>query len=144
MINKWDLIEKDHKTADTFKKNIQLKLGNMSYIPVIFTSVMKKQRIFKAVEMAIKIQENRQRRIPTSKLNNFMLPIIEKSPPPSIKGKYIRIKYVTQLPAKTPAFAFFCNLPQYIKPAYKKFLENQIRSNFDFEGVPMSLFFKKK
>lgn len=144
MVNKWDLIEKDHKTAETFKKTINEKLGNLSYIPVIFTSVLKKQRIFQVIELAVKIQENRSKRVPTSQLNDVLLPIIERNPPPSTKGKHIRIKYITQLPAKTPAFGFFCNLPQYIKPPYKRFLENQLRSRFEFEGVPVSLFFKKK
>jgi len=144
MVNKWDMISKDHKTAQILKNSIEERLGTLSYIPVIFTSVLKKQRIFQAIELAIQIFENRNKKVPTSRLNEMILPLIEKNPPPSIKGKHIKIKYLTQLPTKTPAIAFFCNLPQYIKPAYQRFLENQIRKNFDFTGVPLAIFFRKK
>lgn len=144
MVNKWDLIEKDSKTADAYKKAVYEKLGTMDWIPVIFTSVVKKQRIFQAVEMAISIYENKEKKIPTSKLNEALLPEIERNPPPAIKGKYIKIKYITQLPSQVPTFAFFCNLPQYIKAPYERFLENKLRKQFGFEGVPVRLFFRKK
>lgn len=144
MINKWDLIEKDSKTAEKYKAAIMSKLGNLDYIPVIFTSVISKQRIFQAIEKAVEIYENRSQKISTSKINDALLPEIERNPPPAIKGKYIKIKYITQLPSRTPAFAFFCNLPQYIKPPYERFLENKLRGYFNFEGVPLRLFFRKK
>lgn len=144
MVNKWDLIEKDTKTADTYKKAIYEKLGQMDWIPVIFTSVVNKQRIFQAVELAIKIYDNKEKKVSTSKLNEIMLPEIERYPPPAIKGKYIKIKYITQIPSQVPTFAFFCNLPQYIKAPYERYLENKIRKHFDFEGVPIRLFFRKK
>ena len=113
-------------------------------VTYIFTSVINKQRIYKAMELALTVYANRQKKISTSALNNKLLPEIEKRPPPAIKGKYIKIKYITQLPAKTPAFAFFCNLPQYIKEPYKRFLEHRLRMHFDFTGVPIRLFFRKK
>jgi GTP-binding protein len=144
MVNKWDLIEKDSKSTEIFKSEIQRKLGEMDYIPVIFSSVVKKQRIFQVIERAIKIFENRMKKIPTSKLNDALLPEIERYPPPSHKGKYIKIKYITQLPTHTPAFAFFCNLPQYIKHSYERFIENKLRRYFDFEGIPIKVFFRKK
>jgi GTP-binding protein len=111
---------------------------------MIFTSTVNKQRVFKAVELALEVFTNRQKRISTSALNNKLLPEIERIPPPAIKGKYIRIKYITQLPTKNPTFAFFCNLPQYIKEPYKRFLEHKLRMHFDFTGVPIRLFFRKK
>ena len=144
MINKWDLIEKDTKTADKFKKAIAEKLGTFSYIPVIFTAVTEKQRIHKSIETAIEVYENRIRKISTSKLNDTMLPEIERYPPPALKGKHIKIKYVTQLPTHTPTFAFFCNLPQYIKAPYQRFLENKLRGHFELTGVPVRIFFRKK
>lgn len=144
MVNKWDLIEKDNKTAESFKNEIQSKLGEMDYIPVIFSSVHKKQRIFQVLEKAMKIYEDRISKISTSKLNDALLPEIERYPPPSYKGKYIKIKYITQLPTHTPTFAFFCNLPQYIKHSYERFIENKLRSHFGFEGVPVKIFFRKK
>lgn len=144
MVNKWDLIEKDSKTAEAFKKSIMEKLGPMDYIPVIFTSVMEKQRIFQAIELAMNVYENKTKKIPTSKLNEKMLPEIERYPPPSIKGKFINIKYITQLGNHSPNFAFFCNLPQYIKEPYERFLENRLREHFDFTGVPVKILFKKK
>lgn len=144
MVNKWDLIEKENNTAETIKKELHSKLGTMNYVPIIFGSVLKKQRIFQVIEKANAIQENRIRKITTSKLNEVLLPEIEKYPPPALKGKYIKIKYITQLPIYTPTFAFFCNLPQYIKAPYERFLENKLRSHFDFEGVPIRLFFRKK
>jgi len=116
----------------------------MDYIPIIFSSVIKKQRIFQVIEKAIEVYNSRIKKISTSKLNNAILPEIEHYPPPSHKGKYIKIKYVTQLPTHTPAFAFFCNLPQYIKHSYERFIENKIRKHFDFEGVPIKVYFRKK
>ncbi len=144
LVNKWDLITKDSKTTEAFRKAILAKLSPLDYIPIVFTSVINKQRIYQAMELALEVYQNRQQRISTSALNNKLLPEIEKRPPPAIKGKYIKIKYITQLPAKTPAFAFFCNLPQYIKEPYKRFVEHRLRMHFDFTGVPIRLFFRKK
>ncbi|MFN3758419.1 MAG: ribosome biogenesis GTPase Der [Algoriphagus aquaeductus] len=144
MVNKWDLIEKDHKTMNKIKEEMLDRLGEHKWIPIIFTSVVEKQRIFQAIELAVKVFENKTRRIPTSKLNDVLLQEIEKYPPPAWKGKYIKIKYVTQLPTKNPVFAFFCNLPQYIKDPYTRYLENRLRENFDFEGVPVKIVYKNK
>ncbi|SFT71841.1 GTP-binding protein [Algoriphagus locisalis] len=144
MVNKWDLIEKDHKTMGKIKDDMLEKLGENKWIPIIFTSVLEKQRIFQAIELAVKVYENKTRRIPTSKLNDVMLAEIERYPPPAWKGKYIKIKYSTQLPTKNPVFAFFCNLPQYIKSPYTRYLENRLRENFDFEGVPVKIIYKNK
>lgn len=144
MVNKWDLIEKDSMTAERMKREMLTKLGELAYVPLLFTSVVKKQRIFQAVEKAVEIYEKRSIKIPTSKLNDVILKEIEKHPPPSVKGKYIKIKYITQLPSQAPVFAFFCNLPQYIKAPYERFLENKLRKNFQLEGVPIRLFFRKK
>lgn len=144
MVNKWDLIEKDHKSHEAFKKTILEKLAPNDFIPIIFSSVLKKQRIFQAVEKAIEVYNNRNIKISTSKINDAMLPEIERYPPPALKGKYIKIKYITQLPTKTPSFAFFCNLPQYIKAPYQRYLENKMRGHFGLEGVPIKVFFRKK
>jgi GTP-binding protein len=144
MVNKWDLIEKDHKTMDKIKTHMLERLGEHKWIPIIFTSVTEKQRIMQAIELAVKVFENKTRRVATSKLNDVMLAEIEKYPPPAWKGKYIKIKYVTQLPTKNPVFAFFCNLPQYIKDPYTRYLENRVRENFDFEGVPVKIVYKNK
>jgi GTP-binding protein len=144
MINKWDLIEKDTKTAQNFIKTIKEKIAPIDYAPILFTSVTEKQRVYQTIEKAVKVFENRSQKIPTSQLNDKLLPEIEKYPPPAIKAKYVKIKYITQLPVKTPTFAFFCNLPQYIKEPYERFLENKIREHFDFEGVPITIFFRQK
>ncbi len=144
MVNKWDLIVKDSKTMDGIKKDILEKLGPLDFIPVIFTSVTEKQRIFQAMELAIEVYENKFRKVATSALNNAMLKEIEKYPPPALKGKHVKIKYITQLPTKTPSFAFFCNLPQYIKAPYERYLENKLREHFSFSGVPINLFFRQK
>ncbi len=144
LVNKWDLIEKDTHTAREFELEIQEKIAPMTYVPVLFTSMVKKQRIFQAVEKAMEIYESRAKRVPTSQLNEVMLREIERKPPPATKGKYIRIKYITQLPGNKPVFAFFCNLPQYIKAPYTQFLENRIRKHFGFEGVPIRIYFRKK
>jgi len=144
MVNKWDLIEKDSRTSQLFTKEIKEKIAPMIYIPIIFTSVINKQRIFQSIKKAIEVYHNRQKRISTSALNDKILPEIVRRPPPALKGKYIKIKYITQLHSKRISFAFFCNLPQYIKDPYKRFLENKMRENFDFEGVPIEIFFRKK
>jgi GTP-binding protein len=144
MVNKWDLVEKDSKTADKYKKDILEKLAPISYVPIIFASVISKQRIFQVMEKTAQVFENKTKKIPTSKLNDAMLPEIIHYPPPSIKGKHIQIKYVTQVNARFPSFAFFCNLPQYIQESYQRFLENKLREHFDFEGVPVRLIFRKK
>lgn len=144
MVNKWDLIEKDHKTMNKVKEDMLERLGENKWIPIIFTSVTEKQRIFQAIELAVKVYENKTRKVQTSKLNDILLPEIEKYPPPAWKGKYIKIKYVTQLPTKNPVFAFFCNLPQYIKSPYTRYLENRLRENFEFDGVPVKIIYKNK
>jgi len=144
MVNKWDLIEKDTKTADAFKKEMLEKLAPIDYIPMIFASVLTKQRIFQVIEKAVEVFNNKTKRVPTSELNDGMLPEIVHYPPPAIKGKHIQIKYITQVPGRSPAFAFFCNHPQYIQTSYTRFLENKLRDKFDFEGVPVRLFFRKK
>lgn len=144
MVNKWDLVEKDHKTMQMFKDNMTEKLGENKWIPIIFISALTKQRIYQAMELAMNVYDNKQRKVATSKLNELLLPEIEKYPPPANKGKYIKIKYITQLPTKNPVFAFFCNLPQYIKSPYTRFLENRLRENFDFTGVPVKITYKKK
>jgi GTP-binding protein len=144
MVNKWDLIEKDTKTSQAFEKTIRAKLAPIDYLPIIFTSVLNKQRIFQVIEKAGEVYELRKQRISTSKLNEILLQEIENYPPPALKGKYVKIKYITQLPTPTPTFAFFCNLPQYIKVSYERFLENKIRAHFNFEGVPIKLVFRKK
>lgn len=144
MVNKWDLIEKDSGTIDKYKKEILEKLGTSNYIPILFTSVLTKQRVFKAIEMAMKVYENSNRKISTSKLNDVLLKEIERYNPPAYRGKHIKIKYITQLPTKSPNFAFFCNHPKYIKGPYTRFLENKIRENFRFEGVPIKIVYKEK
>lgn len=144
LVNKWDLIQKDHHTAETYKKELLQKLAPLDYLPVLFTSTVKKQRIYQALEKALEVYKNRKQRLSTATLNKVMLAAIERHTPPAIKGKYIKIKYVTQLPTHTPVFAFFCNLPQYIKPPYKRYLEKQLRSQFDLAGVPIKLVFRKK
>ncbi len=144
LVNKWDLVEKDTMTATEFEKNLREQLAPFNDVPIIFTSVLTKQRIHKALEKAMEVYENRVRKISTSELNDVMLPIIDSTPPPSLKGKYVKIKYVQQLPTHAPAFAFFCNLPQYIPDSYKRFLENKLRGMYNFEGVPVRIFFRKK
>lgn len=144
IINKWDLIEKETGTVKEFESKVRKKLEPFTDIPIVFISALTKQRIHKALEETIKVFENRRRKIPTSKINEVMLEAIEANHPPAIKGKYIRIKYVTQLPTNTPAFAFYCNLPQYIREPYKRYLENKIRKNFNFRGVPIQIYMRKK
>ncbi|TXC78822.1 ribosome biogenesis GTPase Der [Luteibaculum oceani] len=144
LVNKWDLIEKESKTMEQFKKSILERIAPFTDVPIIFTSTITKQRVHKALETAMEVYQARIQKIPTSKLNDVMLEEIERYPPPAIKGKYIRIKYCMQLPTHTPAFAFYCNLPQYVKDPYKRFLENKIRDHFNFHGVPISIFMRKK
>lgn len=144
VVNKWDLIEKGNNTMKEWREFLAKKLAPFNDIPIIFTSVINKQRIMEVLQTAVRVYESRSRRISTSELNDFILPIIEQTPPPSTKGKYIRIKYVTQLPTPTPQFAFFVNLPQYIKEPYRRFLENNIRGHWDFSGVPIQIYFRQK
>jgi GTP-binding protein len=144
IVNKWDLIEKGSNTHKEFEALIRKKTSPFTDYEIIFTSVINKQRIFKALEAANRTFQNRKRKISTSVLNETLLPIIEKSPPPMYKGKNITIKYVTQLPTKFPSFAFFCNLPQYLKDPYKRFIENKLREQFDFTGIPVQLYFRRK
>ena len=144
LVNKWDLIEKDGDSTKDFEKTIREQLAPFSDVPIIFTSALTKQRIHKAIEKAMQVYENLKYRIPTSKLNEVLQPILEKNPPPGYKGKYVKIKYVMQLPTSKPAFAFYCNLPQYVKEPYRRFLENRLRENFDLEGIPIRIFFRKK
>jgi len=144
IVNKWDLVEKQTNTHKDFEEMIRNKIAPFNDVPIIFTSVPKKQRIHKALDAATKVYKNKARTVSTSKLNELMLPIIQKTPPPATKGKHIKIKYITQLKTPFPAFVFFCNLPQYIKDPYKRFIENQLRKNFDYTGVPVQIFFRKK
>lgn len=144
LVNKWDLIEKDNKTMKEYEAEIKRRIAPFTDVPILFISALTKQRIHKAVEVFMQVYANRSQRIKTSKLNELLLPIIEATPPPATKGKYIKIKYVTQLPGKTPMFAFFANLPQYVKDPYKRFIENQLRKNFDFSGVPIEIYFRQK
>lgn len=144
LVNKWDLIEKDNQSVKKFTEQIHERIAPFVDVPIIFMSALTKQRIFKALETAIEVYENRQQKLKTSKLNEVLLEAIEKYPPPSVKGKYIKIKYVTQLPTPTPSFALFANLPQYVKDPYRRYIENQLRENFNFSGVPLQIFFRKK
>lgn len=144
LVNKWDLIEKDSKTTLIFTQKILNKTAPFRDVPIIFISALYKQRIHKVLEVAIRVYGNRKRKIPTSSLNKVMLENIEKNPPPATKGKFIKIKFVTQLPTLAPSFAFFCNLPQYIKEPYRRYLENRLREHFEFTGVPIQIFFRKK
>jgi GTP-binding protein len=144
VVNKWDLVEKDNHTMNSFERDILEKFAPIVDIPIVFTSALTKQRILKILEEAMMVFENRNRHIATSKLNELLLGFIEAYPPPAYKGKYVKIKYITQLPTKIPSFAFFCNLPQYIRDPYKRYLENKIRSNFNFKGIPIQLYFRQK
>jgi GTP-binding protein len=144
LVNKWDLVDKDQNTMTKYEENIRQQLAPFNDVPIIFTSTLTKQRIHKALEATMMVHENRTKKIPTSVMNEVMLDIIQATPPPAVKGKYIRIKYVQQLPTHSPSFAFFCNLPQYIPDSYKRFLENRLREKFDFCGVPIKIFFRKK
>jgi GTP-binding protein len=144
LVNKWDLVEKDHTTSLEYEEQLRRDLAPFNDVPIIFTSAITKQRLHKALEKVMEVHANRIQKIATSLLNDTMLAVIAATPPPSIKGKYIKIKYVQQLPTHAPAFAFFCNLPQYIPDSYKRFLENRLREKFNFEGVPVRIFFRRK
>ncbi len=144
VMNKWDLIEKDNKTHKEYEELVRKRLEPFDDVPIIFTSVLNKQRIYKVLETAIQVYKNRQRRITTSELNDYLLPLIQKTPPPIYRDKMVRIKFVTQLPTYFPSFAFFCNLPQYVKDSYKRYLENRIREHWDFSGVPIEIYFRQK
>ena len=145
VVNKWDLIEKDTHTHKKFEDLIRSRIAPFDDVPIIFTSVLNKQRIFKVLETAKQVYEARSRRISTSELNDTLLPIVkEQNPPPSVKGKWVKIKYITQLPTPYPQFVFFCNLPQYIRDPYRRFVENRMRELWDFHGVPMSIYFRAK
>lgn len=144
LVNKWDLVEKENNTAKEYEAAIRKEIEPFTDVPILFISALNKQRIYKAIETAVAVYNNRTKRIPTRKLNEVMLPIIENYPPPAIKGKYIKIKFCTQLPTPMPQFAFFANLPQYVKDPYRRFIENKLRENFDFNGVPIDVYFRQK
>lgn len=144
LINKWDLIEKETNTMRDFEASVRKQIAPFTDIPIIFISALTKQRIYKAIETAVQVFENRKNRIATSKLNEAVLEIVKSYPPPAIKGKFVKIKYCMQLPTKTPQFAFFCNLPQYVKDPYKRFVENKLREMYNFSGVPITIYFRQK
>lgn len=144
MVNKWDLVEKDSKTADTFKKNLLERLAPMNYMPVIFASVVEKQRIHQVMEKALEVYQNKTKKISTSKLNDIMQKEIERNPPPADRGKFINIKYMIQLPTPSPTFIFFSSNPKHVKDAYLRYLENRMREHFDFSGAPITIFFREK
>ena len=144
LVNKWDLVEKDQNTMIEYEANLREQLAPFNDVPIIFTSTLTKQRIHKALETAMRVNENRTRKIPTHELNEVMLDVVAQTPPPAVKGKYIKIKFIQMLPTHAPAFAIFCNLPQYVPDSYKRFFENRLREKFDFEGVPVKIFFRKK
>lgn len=144
LVNKWDLVEKENNTAKQYEAIIRKEIEPFTDVPILFVSALNKQRIYKAIETAVAVYNNRSKRIPTRKLNEVMLPIIENYPPPAIKGKYVKIKFCTQLPTPMPQFAFFANLPQYVKDPYRRFIENKLRENFDFNGVPIDVYFRQK
>lgn len=144
LVNKWDLVEKDTMTTRDYERKIREELQPFDDVPILFVSALTKQRLLKALETSVEVFENRKQRIATSKLNEIMLPIIENNPPPALKGKYVKIKFCMQLPTPTPQFVFFCNLPQYVKDPYKRFLENKMREIFNFSGVPIDIYFRQK
>lgn len=144
LVNKWDLVEKDTMSTRDYERKIREELQPFTDVPILFVSALTKQRLLKALETSVEVFENRKQRISTSKLNETMLPIIENMPPPALKGKYVKIKFCMQLPTPTPQFVFFCNLPQYVKDPYKRFLENKMREIYNFEGVPIDIYFRQK
>lgn len=144
LVNKWDLVEKETNTIRDFEAMIREETAPFTDVPIIFISALTKQRVFKAIETAVDVFENRKKRVATNKLNDTLLPIIKNNPPPSLKGKHVKIKYCTQLPTRTPQFAFFANLPQYVKDPYKRYIENKLRNEFNFTGVPIVIYFRKK
>jgi len=144
VVNKWDLVEKTTNSTKEYEEKIREKLAPFKDVPIVFTSALTKQRVLKAIEVAEKVNFNRTKSIKTRELNDVMLPIIEHSPPAAIKGKYVKVKFINQLPTHAPTFAFYCNLPQYVTESYIRFLENRLRDNFDFTGVPIQIFMRKK
>jgi len=144
VVNKWDMVEKNNKTVDDYTKFIKERIAPFNDVPIIFASALTKQRVFKVIEAAMQVYQNRKRRISTSELNVFLQEILQVKEPPVYKGKLVKIKYVTQLPTPTPQFAFFCNLPQYVKDPYKRFIENRLRERFNFSGVPIQIYFREK
>ena len=144
LVNKWDLVEKNTSSSKKYEALVKQAISPFNDVPIVFISTKTKQRIFKAIEKSVEIYKRRSRKISTKAFNNVMLPIIEKTPPPSFKGKFVKIKFCTQLPTPYPQFTFFCNLPQYVKEPYRRFLENKIRKEYNFEGVPIQIFFRKK
>jgi GTP-binding protein len=144
-VNKWDLVKKETNTHKIIEQEIRERIAPFNDVPIVFTSVKDKQRIFKTLEITSQVFEKREKKISTSKLNDFLLPIIEKNPPPiGSRNRYVKIKYVMQLKTRTPQFVFFCNLPDDVKENYRRFLENKIRGEYDFTGVPIQLYFRKK
>ena len=144
LINKWDLIEKETNTMRDFEAMVRKQIEPFTDVPIVFISALTKQRLFKAIETAVEVFEKRKKKIATSKLNDVMLDIVKSYPPPATKGKFVKIKYCMQLPTKTPQFAFFCNLPQYVRDPYKRFLENKLREIYDFTGTPITIYFRQK
>ena len=144
LVNKWDLVEKDTMTARDYERKIREEIQPFTDVPILFVSATEKQRLLKALETAVEVFENRKQKVQTSKFNDLMLPIIENQPPPALKGKYVKIKYCMQLPTPVPQFVFFANLPQYVKEPYKRFLENKLRENYNFSGVPIDIYFRQK
>ncbi len=144
VVNKWDLFEKESNTLRDYTEALRSRIAPFDDVPIIFTSVTEKKRILDVLDAIAAVYDNYSQKIPTARLNEALLPIIEETPPPAWKGKYVKIKYVTQLPTKFPSFAFFCNLPQYVKDPYKRFLENQLRQNFDFCGCPLQIYIRQK
>ena len=144
LVNKWDLVEKETNTVRDYEAAIRKEIAPFTDVPIVFVSVLTKQRIFKAIESAVQVFQNRKNSIPTSKLNETMLEIVKNNPPPATKGKFVKIKYCMQLPTPTPQFAFFANLPQYVKDPYRRYLENKMREIYDFSGVPIIIYFRQK
>lgn len=144
LVNKWDLVDKETNTMKTFEAYVRKQIEPFTDVPIVFTSTVTKQRLIKAIETAVEVYENKKRRIPTSKLNETMLEVIQNYTPPAVKGKFVKIKYCMQLPTPTPQFAFFANLPQYVRDPYKRYLENKLREIYDFKGVPLSIYFRQK
>jgi GTPase len=144
VVNKWDLVEKDTMSTKEYEDKVRNQLAPFNNVPIVFTSAITKQRLHKVLEISMEVYKNRTQRIPTKKLNDFTQDIVKRNPPPSVKGKFVKIKYATMLPTHAPSFAFFCNLPQYIKEPYKRYVENRLRETFNFEGTPIRIFFRKK
>jgi GTP-binding protein len=144
LVNKWDLVERETNTARDYEKELKIRLAPFNDVPILFISAKEKLRIFKVIETALEVYENRMKKVPTSKLNDIMLKAVEAYHPPVVRGNAVKIKYVTQLPTVVPSFAFFCNYPDDIKTPYRNYLENKLRENFNFSGVPVRIFFRKK